>query len=109
MDSTSELERKIQATEMKCFRRLLGISYRDQVTNEEVRNRIRHAIGRYEVLLTSVLKRKLRWYGHITRSTGLAKMILQDTVQGGRREGRQRKRREEKITKWTGLILGENL
>ena len=41
---TAELEIKIQATEMRRFRRLLGISYRDHVANEEVRNRIRQAI-----------------------------------------------------------------
>ena len=95
---TAELEKKIQATEMRCFRRLLGISYRDHVTNEEVRNRIRRAIGPCEDLLTTVKKRKLRWYGHITRSTGLAKMILQGTVQGGRRKGRQKRRWEDNVT-----------
>ena len=106
---TAELEKKIQTTEMRCFRRLLGISYRDHVTNEKVRNRIRQAIGPYEDLLTTVKKRKLRWYGHKTRSTGLAKMILQGTVQGGRRRGRQKKRWEDNITEWTGLKLGEAL
>ena len=104
---TAELEKKIQNTEMRCFRRLLGISYRDHVTNEKVGNRIRQAIGPYEDLLTTVKKRKLRWYGHKTRSTGLAKMILQGTVQGGR--GRQKKRWEDNITEWTGLKLGEAL
>ena len=106
---TAELEKKIQTTEMRCFRRLLGISYRDHVTNEKVGNRIRQAIGPYEDLLTTVKKRKLRWYGHTTRSTGLAKMILQGTVQGGRRRGRQKKRWEDNITEWTGLKLGEAL
>ena len=106
---TAELEKKIQTTEMRCFRRLLGISYRDHVTNEKVGNRIRQAIGPYEDLLTTVKKRKLRWYGHKTRSTGLAKMILQGTVQGGRRRGRQKKRWEDNITEWTGLKLGEAL
>ena len=53
----------------------MGISYRDHVTNEKVGNRIRQAIGPYEDLLTTVKKRKLRRYGHKTRSTGLAKMI----------------------------------
>ena len=98
----------IQTVEMRCFRGLLGISYRDHVTNEEVGNRIRQAIGHYEDL-TTVKKRKLRWYGHKTRSTGLAKMILQGTVQGGRRRGRQKKRREDNVTEWTGLKLGEAL
>ena len=106
---TAELEKKIQTTEMRCFRRLLGISYRDRVTNEEVGNRIRQATGLYEDLLTTVKKRKLRWYGHKTRSIGLAKMIRQGTVQGGRRRGRQKKRWEDNITEWTGLKLGEAL
>ena len=100
---TSDLERRIQATEMRCYRRLLGISYKDHVTNEEVRNQIRQAIGPYEDLLATVKKRKLKWYGHITRSKGLAKTVLQGTVQGGRRRGGQKKRWEDNIKDWTGL------
>ena len=61
-----------------------------------------NAIGPYEDL-TSVNRRKLKWYGHVTRSSGLAKTILQGTVQGGRRRGRQRKRWEDNIKEWTGL------
>ena len=95
---TAELEKKILTTDMICFRRLLGNSYRDHVTNEEVVNRIRQATGPYEDLLTTVKKRKLRSYGHKRRSTGLAKMILQGTVQGVRRRGRQKKRWEDNVT-----------
>ena len=47
---TAETERKIQAMEMRSFRRLLGISYREHITNEEVRSRIRQAIGPYKEL-----------------------------------------------------------
>ena len=43
--------------------RLLNISYKDHVTNEEVRNRIQDANGEYDDLLTMVKKRKLRWCG----------------------------------------------
>ena len=50
-----------------------------------------------------VKRRKLQWYGHVSRSSGLAKTILQSTVKGGRREGRQRKRWEDNIREWTGL------
>ena len=50
----------------------------------------------------------MRCHGHITRSTGLAK-ILQGTVEGGRRKGRQKKRWEDNISEWTGLGLGEAL
>ena len=62
---TAEIERRIQALEMRCYRRLLNVSYKDHVTNEEVRNRIQNATGVHDDLLTMVKKRKLRWYGHI--------------------------------------------
>ena len=78
------------------------MSYRDHITNDEVKIRIGNAIGPYEDLLTSVKRRKLKWYGHVTRSSGLAKTILQGTVQGGSRRDRQRKRLED-IKEWTGL------
>ena len=106
---TAEIERRIQALEMRCYRRLLNISYKDHVTNEEVRNRIQNATGVHDDLLTMVKKRKLRWYGHISRSSGMAKTILQGTVKGGRRRGRQKKRWEDNIKEWTGMGFGDSL
>ena len=88
---------------MRCFRKLLGSSYSDHITNEEVKTRTGNAIGPYEDLLTSMKRRKLKWYGHVTRPYGLAKTVLKGTVQGGRRRGRQRKRWEDNIKEWTGL------
>ena len=100
---TAEIERRIQALEMRCYRRLLNISYKDHVTNEEVRNRVQYAIGVHDDLLTMVKERKLRWYGHISRSSGMAKTILQGTVKGARRRVRQKKRWEDNIKEWTGM------
>jgi len=57
----------------------------------------------YDDILTTVKKRKLKWFGHVSRSSGLAKTILQGTVQGGRKRGRQKKRWEKNIAEWTGL------
>ena len=89
---TAEIERKIRTVEMRCFRRLLGISYKDHITNEEVRSRIQKAIGPYKELLSTVKRRKMKWYGHVTRASGLAKTVLQGTVRGGRRRGREKKK-----------------
>ena len=85
------------------YRRLLNISYKDHVTNEEVRRKIQAAIGEYDELLTLVKKRKLRWFGHVSRSSDLAKTILQGTVKGKRKRGRQKKRWEDNIKEWTGM------
>ena len=89
---TAELQRRIQAKEMRCYRKILHISYKDHVTNEQVHAKIKQAIGPHEDLLTIVKRRKLHWYEHVSRSSGLAKTILQGTMKGGRRQGRQRKR-----------------
>ena len=92
---TAELQR-IQAMEMRCHHKILHISYKDHVINEEVHAKIQQAIGPHEDLLTFVKRRKLQWYGHVSHSSGLAKTILQGTVKGGR-QGRQRKRWEDNI------------
>ena len=105
---TAELKRRIQAMDMRCYRKILRISYKDHVTNEEVRAKIQQAIGPHENLLTIVKKRKLQWYGHISRSSGLAKTILQGTVKGGRRQGGRRKRWEDNIREWTGLEFSKS-
>ena len=39
---------------------------------------------------------------------GLAKTILQGTVKGGRRQGRQKKRWEDNIREWTGLEFAKS-
>ena len=106
---TAEIERRIQALEMRCYRRLLNISYKDHVTNEEVRNRIQNAIRVHDDLLSMVKKRKLKWYGHISRSSGMAKTILQGTVKGARKRERQKKRWEDNIKEWTGMGFGDSL
>ena len=89
--------------EMRSYRKVQHISYKDYVTNEKVRAKIQQTIGPHEDLLTSVKRRKLQWYGHVCHSSGLANTILQGTVKGGRRQGRQRKRWEDNIREWTGL------
>ena len=53
-------------------------------------------------------RRKLQWYGHVFRSSGLAKTILQGTVKGGRRQGRKRKRWEDNIREWKGLEFAKS-
>ena len=69
--------------ETRCYSKIQHISYKDHVTNEEVRAKIQKAIGPH-------------------------KTILQGTVKGGRRLGRQRKRWEDNSIEWTGLEFGKS-
>ena len=57
---TAELEKRTQAFKMRCYRSLLNNSYKNHVTNEDVRRKIQAAIGKYDELLNLVKKQKLR-------------------------------------------------
>ena len=48
--------------EIRCYRKILHFSYKDHVTNEEVRAKIQQALEPYEDLLITVKRRKLQRY-----------------------------------------------
>ena len=89
---TAELQRRIQAMETRCYRKILLISYKDHVTNEEVYAKSQQAIGPHEDLLTIAKRRKLQWYGHVSRSSGWPKPSCKA----------QRKGQEDKADKGRG-------
>ena len=72
---------------------------KDHVTNGEVRAKTQQTIGLYEDL-TIANRSKLKGCGHVSRSWGLAKPILQGTVKGG--EDREDRRRDWKTTPGNG-------
>ena len=89
---TAELERKIGKIEMRCYIDLLRISYKERIQNNEVRMRTTKTIGPQNYPVTVVERRKLKWYGHATRSSCLSKTVLQGTVEGKQKQGESRKR-----------------
>ena len=100
---TAELEKSTLAFEMRCYRRLLNISYKDHVTNEEVRRKIQAAIREYDELLTLVRKKETKMVWLCFKVFCLAKKFLQGTVKGKRKRGRRKKRWEDNIKEWTGI------
>ena len=106
---TAETEKKIQAFEHKCLRKLLRISYLEHKTNDYVRRTVADMVGRQEPLIATIKRRKLAFYGHVTRHDSLCKTIMQGTVEGGRSRGRQRKSWSDNIKEWTGLPTHELL
>ena len=57
---TAELQRRIQAMEVRCYHKILRSSFKERVTNEEIRAKIEQAIGPHEDL-TIVKRHKLQW------------------------------------------------
>ena len=76
-------EKRIQALETKCKRKLLGISYLEHKTNDCVLSETNFLVDPQESLLKFVKRRKFVWFWQVTRHVSLA------TLGGGRRRGRQ--------------------
>ena len=89
MDPQSRAAKKITSQGNEVLPQNICVSYKDNVTNEDVHAKVQQATGPHEDLMTMVKRRKRKWCGHVFRSSGLAKRILQST---GRRQGRQKKR-----------------
>ena len=75
--------------EMKCYRKILRISYKDHVTNEEVCG-------------------KDPGGNRTTQRPPDHRKETQTEVAWGRRRGRQKKKWEDSIREWTGLEFVES-
>ena len=101
---TTELKKRPQAFEMRCYRRLLNIFIRTLLPTRKFAERSKQpAIGKCDKLLTLVKKRKVSWFGHVLMSSGLAKTILQGKVNGKEEEADRRRGGKDNIKKWTGM------
>ena len=80
---TSEMEKKLEAMEMWCYRRMLRLSWTKKVTNEEVLKRIRE--GR--TLMKRIRKRQLEFLGHVMRKEKLENLTVTGKIEGTRSRG----------------------
>ena len=105
---TAELRRRIQAMEMRCYRKILRISYKDHVTNEK------------SVFRSSRQSDHTKTSRSLQRDADCGGMVMSPVHQVwlkpsckaqrkvGRRQDRQRKRWEDNIREWTGLEFAKS-
>jgi len=65
LDAVSQ--NKINAFEMKCYRKLLRIPFTAHRTNDSVKEELKQKVGNIEMLMSVIRKRQLKWFGHVTR------------------------------------------
>ena len=103
---SKKIIKSINAFQIWCYRRILKISYRQRIRNDEVINRI----GTTNKWADEIAQRKMRFAGHILRrSSGtLTRLILEGLVTGKRDIGRQRRTWGTDIKIWSASQnLGE--
>jgi hypothetical protein len=93
-------KKKLLAFEMKCYRRILRISWRDMMRNEDIRKRI----SRQETVVDTIKKRKSGLSGYICRMDDkrLTKHILFSRINGKSRRGRPYREWLDDVIEWGG-------
>ena len=88
MEGCTELKddvRRLQATNMWCYRRMLRISWMEKRTNKSILN----GLQTRRELLAQIMKRKMAYFGHACRNNrcSLVKTYILGMMSGGKEEG----------------------
>ncbi len=110
---TKGSERKLRAFEMKCYRRLLGISWKERKTNENVLKKVKDCLDveNLEMMIDMVKSRKLKFFGHQMRRDGCGGMmirsVIEGIVEGKRSRGRPNKEWNDDLKEWSGRQMSD--
>ena len=83
-----EMERRLEAMEMWCWRRMLKVSWTERRSNVN----ILETIGSRRELLAVMRKRQMAFFGHVIRADGLENLAVTGRIAGSRSRGRPRKK-----------------
>ena len=96
--------RRIDAFELWCWRRLLRVPWTARRSNQSILKEISPGISLEEMML----KLKLQYFGHLTRTVdSLEKTLMLGGIGGRKRRGRQRMRWLDGITDSMDMGLSE--
>ena len=91
---------RIESFEMWCWRKMLGIYWKEHRTNISILEEIRLERG----LMGKVARMKLQYFGHVTRGSAgnSALTVLEGSVDGLRHQGRPKRQWMDDIEEWSG-------
>ena len=94
--------RRIDASELWCWRRLFRVPWTAKRSNQSILNEISHEYS----LEGLMLKLKRQYFGHLMQRTdSLEKTLMLGKIEGRRRRGQQRMRWLDEVTDWMDMNL----
>ena len=95
--------RRIDAFELRCWRRLLRVPWTARRSNQSILKDISPGCS----LEGLMLKLKLQYFGHLIRADSFEKILMLGEIEGGRGRVQQRMRWLDGITDSMDMSLGE--
>ena len=99
------MEKKLEAMEMWCWRRMLRVSWTERRTNVN----ILEAIGSRRELVPLLRKRQMTFLGHIMRANGLENLAITGRISGSRGRGRPRKKYLDRLKELIGGVTTQEM
>ena len=93
-----EIERRIEATEVWCYRKILKISWTKRVSNKQVLNREEAS----KEMMRVIRRRQLRFYGHVMRRYQMESNCRTGRLDGRKGRGRPRNKFLDNLAKTVG-------
>ena len=93
---SKQAEQKINAFQMKSFRRILRVPWTEKRTNVSILQQLGNIEENW--LLNTVVKGKMAYFGHVKRHDSLERAIYEGIIEGKRGRGRPRRRWSQDIT-----------
>ena len=93
---TNSITKKLEATEMWFFRRILKISWTEKKSNQEVLE----MANKERSLMKTIRKRQMKFMGHVYRKGGMEQLSMTGKIEGKRSRGRQRETYVDSLNNW---------
>ena len=100
-----EMEERLEAMEMWCWRRMLRVSWVERRSNAS----ILEAIGSGRELMAALRKRQMGFLGHVMREDGLENLAMTGRIAGSRGRGRPRKKYLDRMKELIGGVTTQQL
>ena len=100
-----EMEKRLEAMEMWCWRRMLRVSWTERRTNVN----ILEAIESGRELMAVLRKRQMGFLGHVMRASGLENLAMTGRISGSRGRGRPRKKYLDRMKEVIGGVTTQEL
>ena len=88
---------------MRCLRAILGVTLKDKLSNETIRQRLKSG----PPITEKIKKRRLRWFGHVTRRPpeNYVSRVYRHDFANSRPRGRPAKRWIDQVRQDTGIPI----
>jgi hypothetical protein len=104
---TAAEQKRLEAMEMWCYRRMMKIKWTDRITNVEVVRRV----GEMKSIMNTLRRRRGKFIGHILRHSSILSTVLEREISGKNYRGRswmeyiEQIRKDVKMRSYVGMKI----